>query len=123
MLYYIIKFLVCLLAVYGAFMLIFCMIGAVRSRSVSGTSKVRVVVVVRDVEEQIESIVRNALKAELATRLMSDGNLTFVDMDSQDGTLLLLNKLKKDYENIDILEMEEKDKAFSGFDRPDPECT
>ena len=123
MLYYIIKFLACLLAVYGAFTFISCMIGAVRSRSVSGTSKVRVVVVVRDVEEQIENIVRNAIKAELATRLMSDENVIFVDMNSRDGTFLLLNKLKKDYENIDILEINKKDRAFSNFDRPDPEYT
>lgn len=121
MLYYIIKFLACLLAVYGAYTLISCMIGAVMSRGASETSKVRVVVVVRDVEEQIENIVRNALKAELATRLMSGGNLTFVDMASQDGTLLLLNKLKRDYENIEILEIEERDKAFSDFAQPGPD--
>ena len=121
MLYYIIKFLACLLAVYGAFTFIFCMIGAIRSRSAAGTSKVRVVVVVRDVEEQIENIVRNSIKAELSSRLMSGGNLTFVDMASQDGTLLLLHKLKKDYENIEILEMEERHRAFSDFGKPDPD--
>ena len=123
MIYYIFKFLACLLAAYGAFTLISCIIGAIRSRGVPETSKVRVVVVVRDMEEQIENIVRNALKAELTTRLMSNGNLTFVDMDSKDRTLLFLNKLKKDYQNIDILEIQERDRAFADFDRPDPECT
>lgn len=123
MLYYIIRFLACLLAVYGAFTLISCIIEAVRSRSVSGTSKVKVIVAVRDVEEQIENIVRNAFKAELATRLMSDGNITFIDMDSHDGTLQLLNKLKKDYENIDILDVKDRDMAFSGFDRSGPDNT
>jgi uncharacterized surface protein with fasciclin (FAS1) repeats len=119
MFYYIIKFLACLLAVYGAFALITCITGAVRSRSTICFSKVKVVIAVRDVEEQIENIVRNAVKADLASRLMSDGNLTFVDMDSQDGTLLLLHKLKKDYENIDILAMSDKYTVFSDFSKPD----
>lgn len=123
MLYYIVKFLACLLAVYGAFTLISCMIGAVRSRSLSGTSKVRIILVVRDVEEQIENIVRNAFKFELTTSLLSDGNVTFVDMDSKDGTLLLLNKLKKDYENMDILEIKEKDRIFVDFEGLDPKMS
>lgn len=123
MLYYITKFLVCLFAVYGAFTLIICLIGAIRGRSCSGNSKVRVVVAVRDVEEQIENIARNAVKLKLASKLMSDGKLTFVDMDSKDGTLLMLHKLKKDYENIDILQAEEKHMVFSDFGKPDLDRT
>jgi hypothetical protein len=121
MFYYIIKYLACLLAVYGAFTLISCVIGAIRSRSSAGLSKVRVVVVVKDVEEQIENIVRNAVKGDLATRLMSGGSLTFVDMDSHDGTLLLLQKLKRDYANIDVLEMEKRNMAFSDFGGAGPD--
>lgn len=121
MLYYIIRFLTCLFAVYGAFTLITCILEAIGSRSAAGASKVKVVVAVRDVEEQIENIVRNAVRAELPSRLMSDGRLIFVDMDSRDGTLPLLHKLEKDYGNIDILEIGDRQTAFADFGSPGQE--
>ena len=113
MLYSILLYIACLLAVFGAFSLVSCLFDAIRSRSTAALPGVKVIVAVRDAEEQIEYIVRNAVKADLAARLMSGGNITFIDMDSRDETYIMLQKLQKDYGNIDLLKAEELDRAFS----------
>lgn len=113
MLYLIVLFLACLLAVYGGFSLISGLFDAVRCRNCAGGGMARVIVAVRNTEEEIEYIVRNAVKSELASRLMSDGSIIFVDMDSKDDTFRILQELKKEYANIRILRLEERDEAFS----------
>lgn len=113
MFHVVLYFFACLLAVYGAYCLLSVIFEAIRSGSLPASANVKVVVAVRDAEGQIEDIVRSAIKDGVASKLMSEGRITFVDMSSTDNTYLMLQKLKRDYEMIDVLKMEERDLAFS----------
>jgi len=115
MLHPLFKFIVYLFAVYGALTLVLSILAAVRGRSFISGAKVKVILVVKDAEEYIEYIVRNAVKGDFISRVMSGNNLTIIDMNSSDRTAGILNELKKEYECLDVLGEQEKDKVFSDF--------
>lgn len=109
------EFIVCLLAVYGLIMLVFAAAVRIRAKEPGKHPGVRMVLLVRNAEEQIEYIVRNAVKDDLASRVMSENRLVVVDMDSTDSTYLLLEKLQKDFSNVEILKLQDRAMIFEDF--------
>lgn len=77
--------------------------------------KVRVVLLVQDAEEQIEYIVRYAVKEEYADRVLSDKKLIIVDMDSTDNTYILLEKLQHNFPSIQVIKMSDMESVFKDF--------
>lgn len=104
-----------LLAAYGLLTLLLGTIGLIRCRISGHRPSVRVVLLVRDAEEHIEYIIRNASKKEFASKVLSEKNMIIVDMNSADNTYQLLERLKKDFSNIETLTFDERDQIFNDF--------
>ncbi len=111
----IIKCIICILAVYGFFSIIMNISEILRCRLTGPRPKVRAVLLVKDAEEQIEYIVRYAVNKEYAARVLSDGKLVIVDMDSADNTYLLLQKLQQHFPCIEVIRSSSIDNIFSDF--------
>jgi len=109
------KFLIYLLAAYGGITLAICLFATFNRRVAEESAKVKLVLIVKDVEEYAEYIVRTAIKGEFASKVMSSNNITLIDMNSSDATNGILSRLKKDFECLEVLNFEEKEKAFDGF--------
>ena len=123
------ELVVSLLAIYGLIMLGFTAAGHIRRRnpgkvpglfsdcinSPSVHPCVRMVLLVRDAEEQIEHIVRTAVKNDFTSCVLSDNSLVIIDMNSSDNTFLLLEKLQKDFSNIEAVRFEDRELVFDDF--------
>jgi hypothetical protein len=107
-----IEFLICLLAVYGGLTLAISMFGAFKRRVAAQSTKVKLVLIVKDVEEYAEYIVRTVIKGEFASKVMSENNITIINMNSSDATGAILSRLQNDYECLDILSGDEKERVF-----------
>jgi len=126
LIYILFELAVCLLAIYGLIMLARTAAVHIHARlpeKVPGPAAdsahcppahhgVRMVLLVRDAEEQIEYVVRTAVKNDFASRVMSDHSLVIIDMDSSDNTFLLLEKLQKDFSNITAVRFEDRVLVF-----------
>ena len=108
----ILKFIIYLLAVYGALTLILSILSTIHARTAAVSAKVRMVLVVKDIEEYIEYIIRKIVKNDFLSKIISSNSLTVIDMKSSDETLKVLKKLEMDYECLDVLTLDEKDKLF-----------
>jgi len=115
MLYEAIVCLTYILAIYGLLMFISGIAESIRCRVRGRRPMVRVILLVRDSEEHIEYIVRNAVKKELAARLLSDAKLIIVDTGSSDNTYRLLERLQKAYPCIEIHRIDEMDEVLAEF--------
>jgi len=115
MVYIIFNFVVCLLAVYGLFTILRSLKLALYRNNTVRLSGVRVVVLVKDTEKYIEYIIRNINHMDLKSVALSDRNIAVVDMNSSDSTFMLLEKLKKDFQNLDIYKYDERSGIFEGF--------
>lgn len=104
-----------LFAAYGMFVMIYGAFDLIRLRIAGRRPEVRVVLLVRNAEDQIEHIVRNAVKKEYASRSLSDKKLTIVDMGSEDHTYQLLKRLQSSFANMEVLSNEEKDRIYEDF--------
>jgi hypothetical protein len=104
-----------LLALYGLVMLVFAVTGRLRLKDLQKHPGVRVVLLVKNTEEQIEYIIRNAVKNDFASIVLSDDRILVVDMNSTDNTYRLLEKLRRDYSNIEILGFNERECVFEDF--------
>ncbi len=111
----IIQCIICILAVYGLFSLILGISETIRCRMTGPRPRVRAVLFVKDAQEQIEYIVRYAVKKEYAARVLSDKGLIIVDMDSEDNTYALLQKLQKYFPSIEVLKISDADSIFRDF--------
>ncbi|NLK86715.1 MAG: hypothetical protein GX279_04385 [Clostridiaceae bacterium] len=111
----IIRCIICILAVYGLLGLILGISEMIRCRMTGPRPKVRVVLLVKDAEEQIEYIVRYAIRKEYAAKVLSDKKLVIVDMDSADNTYVLLQKLQKNFPCIEVLKISDSESIFSDF--------
>jgi hypothetical protein len=100
------------LALFGALMLTISIVKTVSNRLKHENQKVRLILMVKDQEEQIEGIVRSVFTGDLLYGTLPGNNLIILDMGSQDDTLKIVEKLKRDYQYIDIIRKEEKEKAF-----------
>jgi len=104
-----------ILAVYGLLILVSGIAGLIRCRIKGRRPMVRVVIFVRNAEEQIEYIVRSAVKKEYAAMALSDKKLAVVDMDSSDNTFLLLERLSRNFPSIEIMKADRIDEILNEF--------
>jgi hypothetical protein len=109
------EFIACLLAAYGLLSLALGAADAIRVRIAGKRPNVRVVLFVQDADEQIEYIVRNAIRKKFAPGSFSDKGLIIVDMNSTDNTLKILRELADMFPGVEILEYKDKDKIFNDF--------
>jgi len=112
----IIDFFVYLLAVYGVLSLIINIIDSVHPGSGLRSSGVKMVLLVKNQEETIEGIIRSMFMGDFLRKIGSGHMLTVLDMGSKDKTPVILEKLKKQYESMEVLMAEEKEKVFEGVD-------
>lgn len=103
---------VCILAVFGAISLIIAVVNSVCQRTQGDNPNVRLVLVVKDQGDMIEGIIRNIFTGDFLSKVMSKKKLIVFDMGSTDDTVNILIKLKKSYEYMDILGIEDKEKLF-----------
>ncbi len=115
MLYNLLLCIVCILAAYGLLALISGIAESVRCRVSGIRPEVRVVILVQNAEEQIEYIVRNAVKKDIQAKMLSDKKVIFVDMDSKDKTNELLDKLQKNFSSIEVLPYMDRAHIYDGF--------
>jgi hypothetical protein len=107
--------IVCILAVYGLFALILGVSDMICCRMAGPRPKVRAVLLVKDAEDQIEYIVRYAVKKEYAARVLSDKSLAIVDMDSEDNTFALLQKLQENFPGIEVHKISSLENIIKDF--------
>lgn len=115
MLYDLLLCIVSILAAYGLLALVSGLAESIRCRISGMRPEVRVVVLVQNAEEQIEYIVRNAVKKDIQSKLLSDKKVIFVDMNSEDKTYELLDKLQKNFSSIEALPYQESVHIYDGF--------
>ncbi len=101
--------LFCFFASYGFIMLTRSLLQALWSNRALKTDGVRLVLLVKNREKDIEGIVRSFLSDDFKTRLMLNRNLKIVDLNSQDNTFVILEKMKKDFENLDIVKINDNE--------------
>lgn len=104
-----------LLAAYGMLVLLLGAIDLIRCKMAGNRPKVRIVLLVQNVQEQIEFIVRNVVIKDYASKALSDNKVVFVDMDSSDETVELLKKLQQCYPSIEVMPYKDKEEIFSDF--------
>lgn len=107
--------IVYLLATYGLLVLVLGATELIRCRIKGRRPNVRIIFLVKDAEEHIEYIIRNAVKKDFASRAFSDKNMIIVDMNSTDHTYQLLEKLQNDFSNIEVLTFKERELIFDDF--------
>lgn len=115
MLYRLFEYAVWLLAAYGLLALLLDAAGLIHCRISGNRPRVRVVLLVRDTEEHIEYIIRNVVKKDFTSRVLSDKKMVIVDMNSTDHTYQMLEKLQKDFSNIEALTFDERELIFNDF--------
>lgn len=110
------KMLVCFFACYGILVLLVTIIHSVRLRTANLNPKIKMILLVKNQEETIEGTIRSVYAENMLPRLMSGKPLTVVDMDSEDRTVDILFKLKRDYDFFEILRGDEKEEIFKEFE-------
>lgn len=108
--------LVCLLAAYGALSLIISVFNSIRQKTYPECSRVKLALMVKNREDEIEGIIRNIFIGDYLKKVMSDGKLIVLDMGSTDETPEILAKLKKYYEYMDIVSITNKEDIFTYFE-------
>lgn len=111
----ILKFIVYLLAAYGALMAILGISGAIRTRLHLKGSRLKLVLVVKNSEKYIEALIKDMVLKFLSDRSIPIDALTVVNMNSVDDTGVILEKLRKDFECMEVISEKEKDRVFSNF--------
>ncbi|RCX21022.1 hypothetical protein DFR58_101227 [Anaerobacterium chartisolvens] len=105
-----------LLAIYGIISLVSGLISPIRQRLGSESSRVKMVIIMKNQEQTAEGIIRNIFTADILRRVMSNEKLTVIDMGSSDNTRRILDTLKNDYDFFDVLSENEKEDIFKKFD-------
>ncbi len=113
--YNIIQCVIYVFAIYGIVSLVFSVAELIRCKAAGRWPDVKAVLLVKNAQEHIEYILRYAVRKDIASKLYSDRKLVIVDMDSDDETPLILEKLEKDYSNIEILSCDERELVFKDF--------
>ena len=108
--------LICLLAAYGALSLAISIFNTACQRFISENTSMKIILMVKNQAETIEGVVRDIFTGDFSRKVMSGNKLTVVDMGSMDETVEILRKLKDDYEYLEVVTSEEKDKIFTYFD-------
>ncbi|MCX8129894.1 MAG: hypothetical protein N3I35_07340 [Clostridia bacterium] len=104
-----------LLAAYGLIYLTISVINSIRQRLGSESTRVKMVLLIKNQERTIEGIIRNIFTGDVLRKVMSNEKLIVLDMGSSDSTVDILRKLKDDYGFFDIIGENEKFMLFSKF--------
>jgi hypothetical protein len=113
MLQVLLDILIYTLAAFGIIVLMVGVLKNIFNRFKVDNPKIRLVLVVKDQEDHIEGVIKSIFTKDILFGTMPGNRLVVLDMGSKDETLTILEKLKKDFEYIDILRVEEKEKIFS----------
>ncbi|HHV29558.1 hypothetical protein [Acetivibrio mesophilus] len=109
--------LTCVLAAYGLMTLIHEILISIKQHNKGyRNSQVKLVLIVKNQGETIEGVLRNVLPRDFIRKLMPEGKLLVLDMDSNDDTMDILRKLEKDYECLEVLRKSEKELIFRYFE-------
>lgn len=112
---FIAEFIICLFAVYGAVCLgseiaqMFWKKGN-KNKNIAG-----LLLVVKNQEECIEGMIRSIFQYKFMDKILSGARLVVVDMGSCDRTVELLQRLRREYGNMEVLEYDERERAFVLF--------
>lgn len=105
-----------LLALYGAVYLVIGFVDSIRKRVNIKDQGVKFILLVKNQEDCVEGLIGNIFKGNLLGDVISEGNFTVLDMGSTDDTLIILEKLKRDYQYLNILKLDERDEIFKYFE-------
>jgi len=111
-----ITFITCLLAAYGAYSLIVTVADYKSSVKQIRKAGIKLVILVKNQEDCIEGIIRTIFSGEFLRRIRSGHGLTVIDLGSKDKTALILEKLQKDFDMLEVLKENEKDRIFEGVE-------
>lgn len=115
MLRIIFEFFIYVFAIYGFIIFIVDLADSIYRRARSRDTEVKLLLVVKDQEENIEGIIRNVFLGDFPGKAMAGGRLIVVDLGSVDNTVHILSRLKQYYENMEIITKDEKEKVTSLF--------
>jgi hypothetical protein len=110
---YVTKFIIYLLAVYGALVLLFDIFSLIRVKIRSDGSKFKLVLIVKNAGGCIEYVVHNIIKKVLTDNSFPIRDLTVIDMDSNDDTAVIAAKLDNDFSSVEFLK--DKNNLFKDF--------
>ena len=104
--------ILCLFATYGFATLSREIVYSIWDRGAEKNSCFKVVLVVKDCEQEVEWVVQRMLNYRLPNGSESMCRLTVVDLGSIDETEKILERLKCKYPELEILQENEKEKIF-----------
>lgn len=111
----VLRFMVYLLAIYGALTFLLSILGAFRTRLHLKGSKLKLVLVVKNSEKYIEYLIKDIILKFLSDRAIPIEELAVINMNSTDDTGAILEKLQKDFECMELLTEKEKERVFKNF--------
>jgi len=102
----------CLFATYGFAVLIKEVVYSIWDREVENNSNFRLVLMIKDCEEEVEWVVQRILSARLPNGAENTCRLTVVDLGSTDDTREILERLSCKYAELEVLFEDEKEEVF-----------
>ena len=116
MLFMLFNVFVYILALYGAVYLIIGFADSIRKKLKNESKGVKFLLLIKDQEDCIEGIIRSISIENFFTDVISQDRFTVLDMGSSDDTLKILEKLKGDYQYLNVLSLDEKEEIFKYFE-------
>lgn len=107
-----ISILICILAVYGLGVMLYTVNTNTKLRVQDNITNMKLILVVKNQEENIEGAVRCILSDELLNKAFISGKLTVLDLGSDDDTRSILEKLMEDYNCLEVLDADRKEEVF-----------
>lgn len=104
--------LVWLMAIYGLFSF-FITIFKIIGRKHFASEKANLILVVKDQEENIESMVRDAMNSKFVRGITLTGSFIVLDMDSKDDTLKILKRLEQQFPLLEVCSYEDKESLLT----------
>jgi hypothetical protein len=105
-----------ILALYGAVYLVIGFVDSIRKRFKNENKSIKFILLVKNQEGCIEGIIRDIFIGNSLGGLITQDSFTVLDMGSTDETLKILEKLKRDYQYLNVLNYEEKNEIFKYFE-------
>ena len=103
---YILKSLIWILAIYGLIDIAKEII-SIYSKPKINIDDTYVIIAVKNQSNSIENLLRNILFKVFYLKDESNTNVIVTDLGSNDNTIEILNKLKQDYDYLELLEWQE----------------
>lgn len=92
------------MALYGCICLISAFIGYIFSRTSHTKQKYELILTVKNQQDNIEDVIRSIFRDELFKNSGPDCKVKVIDKGSDDDTIKILNKLAREYENLEVVE-------------------